>query len=189
MIFFTSDTHFWHKSIIHYCNRPWATAEEMNEGLIKRWNERIKPTDTVFHLGDFCFAGITKAQEIFNRLNGILNLVKGNHDNYKMHSKLGWQNIYEYLSLKPNIHYEDDDGNIQQTAQQIILCHFPFLSWDGMAHGSWHLHGHCHGSLPYTGGRILDVGVDPNDWYPLSLNDVQQIMIKRQFKRVDHHNG
>jgi calcineurin-like phosphoesterase family protein len=55
VIFFTSDTHFWHKNVIAYCSRPYQSLEEMNQDLITRWNARVKPEDTVYHLGDVCF--------------------------------------------------------------------------------------------------------------------------------------
>ena len=53
MIFFTSDTHFNHKAIISYCSRPFESVEEMNDRLIDNWNQVVKPSDTVYHLGDF----------------------------------------------------------------------------------------------------------------------------------------
>jgi len=53
----TSDYHFSHFNIIRYCNRPFKTVEEMNETIIRKHNERVKPKDTVFFLGDFIFKG------------------------------------------------------------------------------------------------------------------------------------
>ncbi len=54
-LYFTSDTHFGHKNIIQTCNRPFASVDEMDEAMVARWNQRVGPDDTVFHLGDFCF--------------------------------------------------------------------------------------------------------------------------------------
>lgn len=52
-IFFTSDTHFGHNNIIKLSNRPFSSVEEMNEGLIERWNDVVGAEDIVYHLGDF----------------------------------------------------------------------------------------------------------------------------------------
>ncbi len=52
MDFFTSDTHFGHKNIITFCSRPFETIDEMNDNLIKNWNDMVKPTDRVFVVGD-----------------------------------------------------------------------------------------------------------------------------------------
>lgn len=212
--FFTSDTHFWHKQIINYCKRPvpgiksaregtelspeavqiWSyNVELMNEWLIQRWNETVKPDDTVWHLGDYAFCGIQKATEIFNRLNGHKKKIRGNHD-YGLDHKLPWEWVGDYKLIRENVLYEDDSGETKQYPQPIVLCHFPILSWDGMAHGSWHLHGHCHGSIDSawnSTGLRMDVGVDAenNDWRPVSLEQIQKRMALRTVQPVDHHSS
>lgn len=179
-IWFTSDTHFYHKKVIEYCQRPVADVEEMNEWLIERWNERIRPDDEVYHLGDFFFCGVSKAAPILERLNGEKNWILGNHD-YKLWKKLDCPMFFK--SVK---HYK----KLKIDGQRIILCHFPILSWDRLSHGSWHLHGHCHGSLnggPHDHGKRLDVGVDCHNWYPISFEDVRDFMKGREIVKVDHH--
>ena len=74
-IFFTSDTHFCHKKILEFCDRPWNSIEEHDEALIDNWNSIITPDDTVFHLGDFCFGGAPKWKEILKQLNGHIYLI------------------------------------------------------------------------------------------------------------------
>lgn len=205
---FTSDTHFWHKAIIGYCNRPIEgriiepcegrdeyNVLKMNGWLIKRWNEKVKPEDEVWHLGDFAFCGSERFKEIVSQLHGRLNWVLGNHDYglaRKDWVKSKFESIQHYKFLRANITYEDDEGETKQYPQPIVLCHFPILSWDGMAHGSWHLHGHCHGSIDRTWnstGLRMDVGVDAegNNWSPVSLEEVQTRMALRTVVPVDHH--
>ena len=80
-IWFTSDTHFDHSSIIKYSNRPFKNVETMNKALIRNWNERVKPDDLVFFLGDFCFKSDShKAAYWKQQLNGDIVFVRGNHD-------------------------------------------------------------------------------------------------------------
>lgn len=75
--FIIADTHFGHKNIIKYCNRPFKTIEEMDETLIKNWNEVVSKEDTVLHLGDVFLCGKEKAKQIMSRLNGKKILIKG----------------------------------------------------------------------------------------------------------------
>ena len=78
----TGDTHLNHNKIIEYDNRPFKSVEHMDREIVRRWNERVKPEDTVIHLGDF---GFLKGEKNFgyyrSQLNGNLVLLEGNHDN------------------------------------------------------------------------------------------------------------
>lgn len=151
MIFFTSDLHFWHRGIVHL--RPWAKdVEHMNRKIIDEWNDIVRPTDTVYVLGDISFAGITRTLEVTSQLKGFIHVIPGNHDSPKLLNKLGW-------TVEPPIKRIDvaHEGN----NYHVELCHYPLLSWNGMHHGALHLHGHCHGNLVDDRiSRRLDVSVD-----------------------------
>lgn len=82
---FTADMHFGHANVIGFCKRPYANVDEMNSTLIHNWNQCVKPDDTVYHIGDFCFrggvqGGKTKAQMWEDKLNGKVIHIQGNHD-------------------------------------------------------------------------------------------------------------
>ena len=170
-VWFTSDTHFNHANVIHYSDRPWTTKEEMNAGLIERWNDSIKPGDAVYHLGDFTLTTrIELVDEWLGQLNGEIRLIKGNHDNWvkklpklKNRDKIKW--VRDYVERHFTIGGEK---------HKIVMCHFPLLFWHGSHYGSIHLHGHCHGGADELnkGLRRMDVGVDSNDWRPVLLEKV-----------------
>ena len=77
MIYFTADTHFGHCNVIRFCDRPFASAEEMDEAMIQNWNDRVTGNDTVYILGDMFFRS-TNAEEILKRLKGKKRLIFGN---------------------------------------------------------------------------------------------------------------
>lgn len=77
---FSADLHLGHHQIIDYCNRPFATVEQMNETIIARWNERVAPEDTAWLLGDVALGTIDETLPLLARLNGRKYLVAGNHD-------------------------------------------------------------------------------------------------------------
>lgn len=79
-IFLIGDTHFMHRNIIKYCNRPFKDVEEMTETLIKNWNSVVGKNDIVYVVGDFALCGKAKIIEIGNQLNGRKRLILGNHD-------------------------------------------------------------------------------------------------------------
>lgn len=180
MKYFTSDTHFNHANIIKYCNRPFASVEEMNEELIKRWNEKVTMDDEVYHLGDFGFFNSQTPEKysmenILNRLNGRIYLVLGNHDNYNM--------IY-----KQKHHFVAISNMMREYAgkYKLIMSHYPLLCFDGSNSKTINLFGHVHSGPTQTGNpdfdrlKMLfkenqyDVGVDNNDYAPVSFTKVLQ---------------
>jgi calcineurin-like phosphoesterase family protein len=187
--FFISDTHWGHKNIIEYSKRPFSSVEEMNEALIKNWNDTVSPEDTVWHLGDVAFCKYSELKVILARLNGHKNLVLGNHD------KMITSNKQELLDLKLFDSIQHYAEVTHSGAQRIILFHYGMRVWNGSHHGNILLYGHSHGSLPPF-GRSVDVGVDckeisksflPKDYRPLSLQEVLDYMKNKTGETVDHH--
>ena len=77
MIYFISDTHFYHSNIIKYCDRSFNNINEMNETIINNWNNIVTKQDTVYHLGDFCLSSDDEIKNVFNKLNGNIILIRG----------------------------------------------------------------------------------------------------------------
>ena len=129
-IFVTSDTHFFHENIIKYCNRPWSSAEEMNEGMIANWNNVVGSDDIVIHLGDFCFGGRQKVESVFNRLNGEIDLVLGNHDKLKIsdYYAIGFHRVYDRPVVYDNF---------------FVMSHAP-LQWIKEGDVYYNVFGHVH---------------------------------------------
>lgn len=172
-IWFTSDTHFCHENIIMFSGRPFANAAEMNEELIRRWNETVPEDGVVFHLGDFCMGGSKEWNDIMYRLHGKIYLVLGNHD--MKYIKQGLMQRFELVTQQMSI---------RVGGQSIILNHNPFLCYGGSYRDVWQLFGHVHsGPLSHTGldfPRLkmlfplqYDVGVDNNDFHPVSFAEVK----------------
>ena len=175
--FFTADTHFGHGNIIKYCNRPFKNSFEMDEMIIENWNNKIQKHDNVYHLGDFAFREPETILKYIDRLNGNIFLIKGNHDriNGDIKNKFVW--VRDLAEIKVN-------------DQNITLCHYAMKVWNKSHHGSWHLYGHSHGTLPddlYS--RSYDVGMDANNFTPLSFEEIKKIMDAKIFKPIDHHGG
>ena len=196
-IFFVADTHFLHGNIIKYCNRPWLrpgdvidgewVSEEIkrertmenDETIIERWNSRVKEGDTVYHLGDFAFTRLpSQTDEIIERLNGSIYLVRGNHDKTEVVKARGFAWVGEKYQGKM----------VNVCGREIFISHYSHRVWDKSHHGVWHCHGHSHGTLPDDPNIMsMDVGVDAHDFYPWSIDEISEVMSKKTFKPVDHH--
>lgn len=182
-LFFTSDTHFFHANIIKYANRPFGSVEEMNKELIRRWNETVPENGVVYHLGDFSFGWSKEWWSIIPKLNGKIHLILGNHD---------MDHIGEpYMDLFASV---NEQVTLNVNGQMIILNHNPFLCFGGAYKDTWQLFGHVHSGpnslgngkdesrLKYLFPTQYDVGVDNNDYRPISYAQVRA-KIKEQNKK------
>lgn len=162
-IWFTSDTHWNHAKSIQFGNRPFKDVEEMNEGLIKNWNDCVDPRDTIYHLGDFGFGRIEDLKKIRYRLRGKIHLILGNHDYKNNLDRVSW---FSSISVLKEI-------NINK--QHITLCHYSMRVWNRSHYNSQMLFGHSHGKLQGC-GKSFDIGVDCCGYKPISFEEVQEKM-------------
>jgi calcineurin-like phosphoesterase family protein len=179
---FTADPHFWHPAMLTLLERkrPYKSVEDMNEDLIRRWNDVVKRNDIVYVLGDFAVKMPEGgAEKIFRQLNGDKFLIIGNHDQKNPSVvKLPWKWVGERKTLS-------FDG------VHIALDHFPMQAWDGSMKGSWHLYGHVHGDLPEHPSCLkMDVGVDVMLYgeplfRPISFGEIKEVLSKRIFVPPD----
>lgn len=201
-IWFTSDTHYGHKNIVkgttswntldpnssHQSLRDFDTVEEHNATLIHNFNSIVKPEDVVWHLGDVAFGGHANIKVFLDALNcKNINLVFGNHDQHIEPIDSPYRALFQscqyvkQFSMNVNRKY----GIVGK--QKFFLSHYSHQVWNQSHHGTIHLFGHSHNSLPGI-GRSMDVGVDTNNLYPYHLDEIMEIMSKLPINIVDHHN-
>ena len=179
-VFLTSDTHFGHVNICKFTNydgspvRPWDSVEEMDEEMVKRWNETVSPKDKVYHLGDVVIN--RRALATLDRLNGDKVLIKGNHDIFP---------LKDYVK-----HFRDIRG--YHVMNGMILSHIP-ISKDSIARFGTNIHGHTHGNRVLNEDGTIDpsyfcVCVEQTDFRPISFEDVMK-RIKDQGGQVGFRNG
>ena len=172
MIWFTADNHFGHANIIRYCDRPFESAEEMDDAMIAQWNKAVDHEDIVYHLGDFTLGNKLTARRYFLRLNGMIRVLIN-----PWHHDRRWLGGDYYNASSRKIEYMRPIAVLEYKLP-IILCHYAFANWDRKHYGSWHLHGHSHGEYEAP-GKILDVGVDFHKLYKVSQVKVKEMMEER----------
>ena len=157
--FFTSDTHFGDMRVLRFDHRPFPTLDHHDAGLIERWNARVGPRDTVWHLGDFALGPTPeRAAAILGALQGEKHLLVGNNDDAATLALSGWASVAHY-------------AEVAVEGRMLVLCHYAFRTWNGMGRGAVNLHGHSHGKLTPM-PRQYDVGVDAQDFRPVTLPEV-----------------
>lgn len=187
-IYYTADPHFGHRNIIQYCNRPWSSVEEMNEGLVARWNAVVRPEDTVYVLGDFSM-NMRDMETYTPRLNGTKVLVVGNHDKcfqlkeqqVDRYIAAGWAEVILGVMcyiIGPHAvncshfpyQYDHPDQSERFVDRRLPDIGIPLL------HG--HVHGHWLTRRNDKGTLMINVGVDVWNYCPVSEKQIQAILEK-----------
>jgi calcineurin-like phosphoesterase family protein len=161
--------------------RDFPDETAMSDALVDSINEKVKPGDTMFFLGDMYFGrdGSKGCREFLDRIAcDNVYAVWGNHD----------KGFSEKDIVKNRFRGTGDYGEITVRGQMITLFHYRISEWDQKHRGAWNLHGHSHGALDdvtLEGSdnrqRCLDVGVDMlwkkfGDIGPVSFEDLEPIM-------------
>jgi len=167
MVYFTSDLHFGHANIIKYCNRPYDSVEEMDKALINNWNATVKQEDAVYIIGDFTMREAGVAKGYLSALNGTKYLIVGNHDMF----------LKSFGATTDWFGWVDNYAVINHNGAIMVLFHYPIVEWHGFSKGSIHLYGHLHNSTSVTpwdptNTRAFNVGVDVNDYKPISATEI-----------------
>jgi calcineurin-like phosphoesterase family protein len=159
-VWFTADTHFGHAGALSLYRRPFGSVAAMNAEMVARWNEAVGPNDDIWHLGDFALrTPVAAVSDLLSSLNGRKHLVTGNNDPIEIAALPGWSSVQAYAEITA-------DG------QRVVLCHYAFRTWNGMAKGVLNLHGHSHGRLKPL-PRQTDVGVDAWDFRPIQVRQMR----------------
>ena len=162
MNYYIADTHFDHKNIIAFDNRPFFTLTEMNNTLIENWNNKVSKTDTVFILGDFCWSKEDRWIEILSQLQGSKVLIQGNHDLKQMSATLKhkFQDIVAYKEITDN-------------GRKVIMSHYPIPFYKSDYNNKvYHLYGHVHNTV--------------EEKY---LQELKQQILKTDIRETGRHTG
>ena len=130
----------------------------MNSTIIERFNDVVGLTDITIHGGDFSFGNEQDAKNIIRRLNGNHIFIMGSHDRWLRNKR-----------STPQIWSKRINNKL------IVVCHYAMRVWQASHYNSYLLYGHSHGGLP-SKGKSHDIGVDTNNFYPYSMDDVINLM-------------
>ena len=177
-IWVTSDTHFNHKNIIQYCNRPFENVEIMNEEIIKRWNEVVASDDIVIHCGDFALGPNTDLERLIHSLNGHKILIRGNHDHASAgrFKAAGFEKVYD----KP------------VCIAGYWFMHHPHLDiYAANGETNHYYFGHVHEKMCDMDGRVnaICACVDRTNFYPIEIVDPSAQLVAELERIIDGRNN
>ena len=184
-VFLVSDTHFGHAGVCRFLRedgsklRPWDNPEDMDEAMVQAWNERVRPNDKVYHLGDVVIN--RKALTTLSRLNGDKVLIRGNHD------------IFRDTDYTPYFR----ELRAYHVMNGMILSHIP-LHEDSLGRFGTNIHGHLHagrvrrarGVDAKTGRVLYSNEIDTRYWCGVEqLPDFAPILFEDVLKRITAEGG
>lgn len=169
MIYFTSDLHFGHRNILHLCNRPFASVDEMDDVLVDNWNRKIHRDDVVYIMGDLMFRNEKPAEWYLDRLKGRKHLFVGNHDGLWMKT-VDLSHYFENVSMM---------GTFSDGQHKITGCHYPMMTWPSSGRNGYMVYGHIHANVDMSfwpliaaSPLMLNAGVDVNGFAPVSFEEM-----------------
>jgi len=149
----------------------------MNETILEGLNSNIAVDDELYFLGDFAFGNKKQIPVLRERIKcRTIHLHYGNHD----------ETLAKYYTscFTTCQHYNE----FRYKRILFTLLHYPIGSWNELGRGSINIFGHCHSNYSRVIGRQLDVGVDANNFKPISIDEVLERMLAITPVEVDHHN-
>jgi calcineurin-like phosphoesterase family protein len=167
----------------------------MHKAIEERWNEVVNENDIVIYLGDLSFARREDKNFVDGMmwtLNGTIHYVMGNHDDYREISKdKRYESVQDYLEVR--IAHMVDGKRVET----LFCCmHYPIYSWNKAHHGSYMVHGHCHGNLHhgedasfYVNRRVIDVGCMLTDYKPISYLDIMEKLKEVKLPILEKRNN
>ena len=169
-IWLIGDTHFYHRNIIDYCDRPFETVEEMNNFLIKNWNFCIGKNDIVYMMGDFALCGKDKIIEIGKKLNGRKRLILGNHDGASLstYREAGFEYIYDHPIILDDF---------------FIISHTPQFTQNNGVYVNIHAHTHNDPKFKRISTHSFCTSVELNDYKPILFEEVKKLIFIERNKK------
>lgn len=184
---FTSDTHFGHKNILEYCNRPFRDVTHMNNAIVGMWNELVAPDDTVWHLGDVALGKLDESLEAVSRLNGNIFLVPGNHDRvwaHWYHKSIEKRQRFDAMYADAGLKVVHEIVEWELEDNPFLMCHLPY---DGDSQederyvelrpeniGLPLVHGHIHTKDTVRGLNQFHVGMDAHGYKPVHEDVIKE---------------
>ncbi len=183
MIYYVADTHLGDQRVFDKCAKPFVDLAEYKEEIVKRWNAKVQPEDTVYVLGDIAGDSIDDI-ETFRKLNGFKHLIVGNHD------------IPLLSAIKDSGAFVSIDfiRVIEDNERKVCICHYPLMDWMEFNRGGYHVYGHVHNKTPnngvayaqikayYSDKPAYNAGVDVTGYVPVTLDEM--IELKAQNKEL-----
>lgn len=142
MRYYIADLHFFHGALnTHMDRRGFEDAQQMNQYMVKKWNEKVRPKDEVVILGDLSWGTPKETAALLEQLQGKLFLIQGNHDRFL---KRNSADTGRFVWIKPYAELSDNN-------RKVVLCHYPIMCYNGQYRLSskgnpktYMLYGHVH---------------------------------------------
>ena len=152
-----SDTHFGHKNIIEFSDRPFMNVQEMDDIIIENFNDYVSPDDISIWVGDVSFYGPQLARKLINRCNGYKILVAGNHDFKK--KKI------------PDIGFDETHllYNIELPEANLVFTHYPM---ENLPKPLINIHGHLHLNSSLDSDQHINVCCEYHGFKPIDLYEI-----------------